>query len=80
MSPPNGKEWPQRDVDLLKEIQGVAMEMERHRGKIMEHVAKECGKLQADIAGLKAQSRMWGAAAGIGGGAVVVLIQVLLGG
>ena len=84
MSPPEQVGWWQGDVDLLEENQGLALEMERHRGKIMEHVAIECGKLKADIAGLKGQSKVWGAVAGVIASltvaSAIVLAQLLLGG
>lgn len=79
MSPPE-REWSARAVELLKEIQGVQMAMERHRGQIMEHIAAECGALKADIAGLKAQAKVWGAVAGVIASLAVVLIQLLIGG
>lgn len=74
------KEWSQRDVDLLREIQCIKMEMERHRGKLELLVQTECGSLREEIAGLKGKAKAWGAAAGFVMGFVGFLFQIIKGG
>jgi len=79
MPPEIGGDWGEYRRLVLAELQRIATDMENLAQKIEKFRTDEIAQIKTDIALLKLQAGLWGAAAGVAGTLLVSIFPKLIG-